>query len=109
MLVLGTAYIGAVYGEEELMLVFVLAEIVCLLVDVLLILKNTGEIGILLAEIRQAAEDEAVWEEPMLKRSLCLSKVRRDADGYPENEEGERGKAAQERADEGGSDHQCLP
>lgn len=61
-------YMGAVYWDlEDAVTILVLIEAVCILIDVLFVLRTSREVGILLDEIGQIAEDQRVWEEPVLK------------------------------------------
>lgn len=61
-------YLAAVYYDlEEVMLIVLSAGAAFFLLDLFVLLKNSGEIGILLDEISSIAEDRQVWEEPVLK------------------------------------------
>lgn len=61
-------YLAAVYYDmEDVMLVLIPAGAVCFLLDLMLLLSSSREVGVLLDEIRHVAEDRCVWEEPVLK------------------------------------------
>lgn len=69
-------YLGAVYyAMEDIMFLFILLGAVFFLADLLFLLKTTREVGILLDEICQIAEDRQEWEEPQLKPTSLLGRA----------------------------------
>lgn len=61
-------YLAAAYWDmEDVMLIIIPVGGAFFLLDLFVLMKTSGEVGILLNEIRDIAEDRRTWEKPVLK------------------------------------------